>query len=152
VIAAAGLAAGAGLFIAVGLAWTARLLRIGALDALELAQKLGAPEPDSALDWPELRVVAAVAPDLPGDPHEALVVVDWPAHPERVSTLLVDLGFQGASPVRLLEQWCAECASVSPTRVEADEFVLRRRRSTERVRCRLLAEDCCVPAEDSGSA
>jgi hypothetical protein len=151
VIAAAGLAA-AGLFIAVGLVWTARLLRIGALDALELAQKLGAPEPDSALDWPELRVVAAVAPDLPGDPHEALVLVDWPAHAERVSTLLVDLVFQGGRPARLLEQWCAERASVSPTRVEGDEFVLRRRRSTERVRCRLLAEDCCVPAEDSGRA
>jgi hypothetical protein len=152
VIAAAGLAAGAVLFIALGLAWTARLLRIGALDALELAQKVGVPEPDSALDWPELRVVAAVAPDIPGDAREALVLVDWPAHPERMSTLLVELGIQAGSPARLLEQWCAESASVSPSHVTGDEFVLRRRRSTERVRCRLLAEDCCAAAEDSGSA
>jgi hypothetical protein len=147
VIAAAGLAAGAVLFIAVGLAWTARLLRIGALDALELAQKVGVPEPDSALDWPELRVIAAVAPDIPGDAPEALVLVGWPAHPDRVSTLLVELTLGEASPARLLEQWCAESASVSPTRVAGDEFVLRRRRSMERVWCRLLAEDCCVPAD-----
>ncbi len=151
-IAAAGLAAGAGLFIAVGLVWTARLLRIGALDALELAQKVGVPEPDSALDWPELRVIAAVAPDIPGDAPEALVLVDWPAHPERVSMLLVELGLEEGSPARLLEQWCAESASVSPARVAGDEFVLRRRRSVERVRCRLLAEDCCVAAEEGGSA
>ena len=146
-IAAAGLAAGAGLFFAVGLAWTARLLRIGALDALELAEKVGVPEPDSALDWPELRVVAAVAPDIPGDAHEALVLVDWPAHPERESTLLLELGVQSGSPARLLEQWCAESASVSPSRGDGDEFVLRRRRSMERVRCRLVAEDCCVAAD-----
>ncbi len=150
-IAAAGLAAGAGLFIAVGLAWTARLLRIGALDALELAQKVGVPEPDSALDWPELRVIAAVAPDIPGDAHEALVLVDWPAHPERVSTLLVDLGIQGEIAAPLLEQWCAENASVSPCRVAGDEFFLRRRQSMERVRCRLLAEDCCAGADRTTS-
>jgi hypothetical protein len=152
VIAAAGLAAGAGLFIAVGLAWTARLLRIGALDALELAEKVGVPEPASALDWPELRVVAAVAPDIPGVPHEALVLVDWPAHPERSSTLLVDLGIQAENPARLLEQWCAERAPVSPSRVDGNEFILRRRQSMERVRCRLLAEDCCRAAEERGSA
>jgi hypothetical protein len=152
VIAAAGLAAGAGLFIGAGLAWTARLVRIGALDALELAQKVGVPEPASALDWPELRVVAAVAPDIPGDPREALVLVDWPAHPERMSTLLVDLGIQAGSPARILEQWCAESALVSPSRMAGDEFILRRRRSMERVLCRLLAEDCCVAADGSGSA
>jgi hypothetical protein len=152
VIAAAGLAAGAGLFIAVGLVWTARLLRIGALDALELAEKVAVPEPESALDWPELRVVPAVSPDNPGDPHEALVLVDWPAHPERMSTLLVDLGIQAGTPARLLGQWCAESASVSPSRLAEGEFILRRRQTMERVWCRLLAEDCCLAAEESGSA
>jgi hypothetical protein len=152
VIAAAGLAAGAGLFIAVGLTWTARLLRIGALDALELAEKVGVAEPASALDWPELRVVAAVAPDIPGDPDEALILVHWPAHPERTSTLLVDLGIRAGSPARLLEQWCAEGASISPSRLAGEEFILRRRQSMERVRCRLLAEDSCVAAQGPGSA
>ena len=151
-IAAAGLAAGAGLFIAAGLAWTARLLRIGALDAIDLAQKVGVPAPESALDWPELRVVAAVAPDFSDDPREALVLVDWPAHPKRMSTLLVELEIAPGSPALLLEQWCAESASVSPSRVTADEFVLRRRRTMEHIRCRLLAEDCCVAAEEPGSA
>jgi hypothetical protein len=64
----------------------------------------------------------------------------------------VDLGNQAGPPARLLDQWCAESASVSPSRIAGDEFVLRRRQCMERVRCRLLAEDCCLAAEESGSA
>lgn len=97
-------------------------------------------------------MIAAVSPDIPGDPHETLVLADWPAHPEQKSTLFVDLGIQSDSPGRLLEQWCAESAVVSPSRVAGDEFLLRRRQSMERVRCRALAEDCYVAAEESGSA
>lgn len=55
--------AGACLFIAAGLAWTARQVHIGTLDALELAGKLAVAEPVSALDWPELHLRAlAVQP------------------------------------------------------------------------------------------
>ena len=53
-------------FVAVGLAWTAHLVRIGNMDALELAAKVAAPDPVSALDWPELHVRAIVQqPDEP---------------------------------------------------------------------------------------
>jgi hypothetical protein len=38
--------------IAAGLAWTARLVHIGNLDAHDLADKLSAPTPVPALDWP----------------------------------------------------------------------------------------------------
>jgi hypothetical protein len=94
-----------------------------------------------------------VSPDIPGDPHEALVLADWPAHPERMSTLLADLGDHcSSSPARLPGRWCAESASASPSRVAADQFILRRRQTMERVRCRLLTEDCCVAAEEPGSA
>lgn len=61
-----GAVAGACLFIAAGLAWTARLVHIGAVDAQELADKLAAPEPVSAVDWPELRLRAAVPQDAVG--------------------------------------------------------------------------------------
>jgi hypothetical protein len=44
-------AAGTTLFIIVALAWIARLVYVGNLDALALAQKVGTPEPISALDW-----------------------------------------------------------------------------------------------------
>jgi hypothetical protein len=48
--------------IAAGLAWTARLVHIGNLDAHDLADKLSVPTPVSALDWPELHLNAVVAP------------------------------------------------------------------------------------------
>jgi hypothetical protein len=43
-----------------GLAWTARLVHVGNLDALALAEKVATPEPVSALDRPELHVRAIV--------------------------------------------------------------------------------------------
>ena len=43
-----------------GLAWTARRVHVGTLDALALAEKVATPTPSSALDWPELRVRAVV--------------------------------------------------------------------------------------------
>ena len=106
--------AGAGLFIAVGLAWTARLVRIGTLDALELAGKLAVPEPVSALDWPELQVRAVVPQDADGERSLVLLLVEWPAHREQ-ATLLVELGRADQSSLPLLSHWCAARASVSPT-------------------------------------
>jgi hypothetical protein len=41
---------------AIGLEWTALLVHIGTPDALDLADRLAAAEPVSALDWPELCV------------------------------------------------------------------------------------------------
>jgi hypothetical protein len=152
VIAAAALAAGAGLFIAAGLAWTAHLLRIGTLDALELAGKVGTPEPCSAVDWPQMRMRAAITQNGSDDtqdggdePELALLLVEWPAHSGCESTVLVDLGADARSAARLLGQWCADRAPISPSwgasRGADLDIVLRRRQSLDHVRCRLIAED-----------
>ena len=140
-IAAAALVVGAGLIIIGGLAWTARLLRIGMLDAVELAEKVATPHPASALDWPELRVRAVVKPDIPGERSAVLLQVEWPAHPNRTSTLLIDLGADADRALGLLDQWCAGKAPVSPARRADDRLDLRRRQALDRVQARLLTED-----------
>jgi hypothetical protein len=137
--------AGACLFIAAGWAWTARLVHIGTLDALDLAEKLAVPVPDSALDWPELQVRAVVPQDVVGEQALVLLLVEWPAHHEQ-ATLLVDLDrTDERSLLLLLSRWCAARASVSPGRCGPGELELRRRQSLERVRGLLIAEDA-VPA------
>jgi hypothetical protein len=127
--------------VAAGLAWTARLLRVGTLDALALADKVATPVPTSALDWPELHVRAVVPQDIPGEPSLVLLLVEWPAHRERTATLLVNLGRTDQRSLPLLSQWCAAHASVSPARRTDGELELRRRQSLERVRGVLVAED-----------
>ena len=136
--------AGACLFIAVGLAWTARLVHIGTLDALELADKLAVPQPASALDWPELQVRAVVPQDADEERPLVLLLVQWPAHGKQ-ATLLVDLGRAEELSLPLLSQWCEVRASVSPSRCGPGELELRRRQSLDRVRALLVAEDA-VPA------
>lgn len=124
-----------------GLAWTARLLRVGALDALELADKTRTPVPASALDWPELRVRAAISEGSPGEPGLTLLHVEWPDHPGRGATLLVDLGAEQERSLGLLARWCAADASVSPSRQPEGALELRRRQSLERVRAVLMSEN-----------
>jgi hypothetical protein len=136
--------AGACLFIAAGWAWTARLVHIGTLDALDLAEKLAVPVPDSALDWPELQVRAVVPQDVAGEQALVLLLVEWPAHHDQ-ATLLVDLDPADERSLPLLSRWCAARASVSPGRCGPGELELRRRQSLERVRGLLVAEDA-VPA------
>jgi hypothetical protein len=138
VIAAIG-AAGITLFIMAALAWTARLVHVGNLDALALAQKVGTPHPVSALDWPELHLRRVVS--VTDEPPVVLLLVEWPAHPEQAATLLVRLDHGDQRSVPLLSQWCAAAASVSPTRREDGRLELRRRQSLERVRGFLVAED-----------
>ena len=112
------------LLIAAGLAWTAYLVHVGNLDAMELAGKVAMPDPVSALDWPELHVRAIVP--QPGEQPLVLLLVDWPAHPQRAATLLVAL-YGDERSVPLLSQWCATQASVSPTRQGGVDLELRRR-------------------------
>jgi hypothetical protein len=139
VIAAIG-AAGATLFIMAALAWTARLVHVGNLDALALAQKVGTPYPVSAVDWPELHVCTVVS--VTDEPPVVLLLVEWPAHREQAAaSLLVRLDDGDQRSVPLLSQWCAIRASVSPTRREDGRLELRRRQSMERVRGFLVAED-----------
>lgn len=127
------------LLAAAGLAWTARLVHISNLNAAELAGKVGVPDPVSALDWPELRVRAIVP--QPGDQPLVLLLVGWPAHPQRAATLLVAIDSGDNRSVPLLSLWCATQAAVSPTRRDGTGLELRRRRSLERVHAVLVAED-----------
>ena len=124
---------------AAGLAWTARLVHVGNLDAQALAGKVATPDPVSALDWPELHVRAIVP--QPDEPPLVLLLVDWPAYPQRAATLLVALDSGDHRSVPLLSQWCATKASVSPTRQGGADLELRRRQSLERVHAVLVAED-----------
>jgi hypothetical protein len=143
VIVAAALAGVIGL-IAVGLAWTARLVYVGNLDAQALADKLATPHPVSALDWPELRVQAVVPqPEVQPPAGQPLVLlhVGWPEYPARVSTLLVALDSDERRSLSLLSQWCAGQASVAPVRQEGAAVELRRRQSMERVHAVMVAED-----------
>ncbi len=147
---AAALLAGAWLLIvAAGLGWTARLLHIGNLDARGLAEKLGTPEPGSAFDWPEVHLRAVIP--QPGEPSLVLLVAQWPAHPERCTTLLLDVAAEGEPSLSLLSRWCAAQASISPTR-NGQQVELRRRRSLERVTGYLLSEDVTTASTDGSDA
>jgi hypothetical protein len=126
------------LFVAAGLGWAARLLHIGNLDALELAEKVAVPHPVSVLDWPELRVQAVV--EQPTEPPLLLLAVGWPEYPERTATLMIALDHGDGRSLSRLSQWCSTRASVSPTR-QGTRMVLRRRQSLERVHAVLMAED-----------
>jgi hypothetical protein len=125
------------LFIAAGLIWTTRLVYVGNLDAQALIDKLDKPYPVSALDWPELRVLAVI-PQPDGPPPLVLLHVE---HPRRAATLLVALDSEDRQSVPLLSRWCAGRASVAPVRCEGAELELRRRQSLERVHAVMVAED-----------
>ncbi len=138
VIVAAALGVVVLLVFAGGLVWAARMIYIGNLDAMALADKVATPDPVSALDWPELHVRAVVS--QPDEPLMVILLVGWPALPERAATMLVALDAGDDRSVPLLSQWCATQASVAPTRQGA-QLELRRRQSLERVRAVLVAED-----------
>jgi hypothetical protein len=137
--------AGVVLFVAAGLIWSARLVHVGNLDAQALADKLATPDPASALDWPELHVRAVVP--QPDEPPLVLLLVSWPAHPQRASTLLLALENGDDRSLPLLSRWCSTRASISPARRGA-EMELRRRQSLERVHAVLVAEDTAPAAHD----
>jgi hypothetical protein len=125
------------LFVAAGLAWAARLVHVGNLDAQELAEKVAVPDPVSALDWPELRLQAVIT-----EPGGRLVLlhVRWPAYPDRAATLLVALDGTDHGSLSVLSRWCATDTPVSPTR-RGTQLALRRRQSLERVHAVLVAEE-----------
>lgn len=129
---------GMGLFIASGLAWAGRLLHISNLDAQALAEKVAFPKPESALEWPELRVRSAVL--QPDEGSLVIVQVGWPTYPERGATLLVQLDRDEQRAASLLFRWSDSGAAVAALR-RGTEVELRRRQSLERVHAILLAED-----------
>jgi hypothetical protein len=129
------------LFLAAGLAWSARLLRISGLDAQALAEKVAFPRPASAFEWPELQVQLVVPEADQLSP--VIVQVRWPAYPEQVSTLLVALDQDERQALSLLSQWSVSGASVTAQR-HGRELNLRRRQSLDRVHAVLLAEDYAV--------
>jgi hypothetical protein len=129
------------LFLAAGLAWSARLLRISGLDARALAEKIAFPHPASAFEWPELQV-RQIVPEA-GHLSPVIVQVSWPAYPEQVSTLLVALDQDEERALSLLSQWSVTGASVA-AQLQGTELSLRRRQSLDRVHAVLLAEDYAV--------
>jgi hypothetical protein len=149
VIAAVMLAAAVLLAIVAGLAWTARVVQVGNLDALALADKVATPYPVSALDWPELQV-KAIVPQPDDRPLLLLLMVGRPHHRRQEATLLLALDSGDQRSLALLSQWCASGASVAPTRQRGAALELRRRRSLERVHALLLAEDR-IPARTGRS-
>ena len=124
---------------AAAVAWSARLIRVGHLDAQALAAKLAVPHPVSALDWPEL-AVRAVIPQ-PDEPPLVLLRVAWPARPQVEATLLIALAAGDHQSLPLLARWQLTGAAVSPVRREGAALELRRRQSLERVPAVLIAED-----------
>jgi hypothetical protein len=139
--------AGALVFIVAGLAWAARLVYVGNLDAQALADKAasvpGPARSASALDWPEILLRSVVA--QPDEQPLVLLGVVWPACPRREATLLVALGREDTGSLSRLSQWCAGAASVSAVRHYGAELELRRRQSLECVHAVLIAEDCPPP-------
>jgi hypothetical protein len=138
VIIAAALA-GLVVFVVALLAAAARLVHLGNLDALALAEKVAVPEPDSALDWPDLQVLAVVA--QPDDQPLVLLHVIWSAHPGQAAILLLALDEADRRSSLLLSRWCACHASVCPMRRPGAGLELRRRQSLERVHALLVSED-----------
>jgi len=130
---------GAALFILTGLALAARLVRIGNLDAMALAEKVAVALPGSAADWPELRIRAVVP--QPGQPSVILLLAGWPGHHGQEATLLIRLDDADQRSLPLLSRWCADRSPISPRRYQGTELEFRRRQSLDRVRVRLLAED-----------
>ncbi|HTT52629.1 MAG TPA: hypothetical protein VMH35_14610 [Streptosporangiaceae bacterium] len=124
--------------MAARLTWAAHLVHVGNLDMQALAGQLARPEPESALDWPELRV-HAVIPE-PGGPPLVLLQVGWPAHPRPAATLLVALDRGDQPSLPLLAQCCARQAPVAPVRQQGAGLEFRRRQSLERVHAVLVAE------------
>ncbi len=125
------------LIVGAGLAWTWRLVRIGTLDAMALAEKVATPRPVSAIDWPELLLREVIC--TPGDPSEVLLLVQWPAYQDRLSTLLITV--DDSARLELLTRWRDARASIAPVRCGPGLLELRRRRSMERVVGVLIAED-----------
>ena len=124
--------------VAAGMASFVRAVRLSMLDAMELASKLDTPHPSSARDWPELRVDAVVVD--PEIPRRLLVLVRWPARPDPRSLLVLETADETERAERLLMQWRDAGAAVSPTRRGDMYLVLRRRRSPELLRARLVGE------------
>jgi hypothetical protein len=124
-----------GCLIGGGVAWSVYLIRVGLLDARDLAEKTTIGHPRSAVQWPELRI-GSVLPD----PAEEFVVVSvtWPAHPSRVSLLVLRL--EGHSEALQLLAWSATHASVTTNQSSGPWIEFRRRGSLERVHAFVVGE------------
>ena len=110
-----------------------RRLRIGLVEAQLLGSKTAFGHPRSAFEWPECRVVATV-----GDPEEGalLVVLEWPAHPDRRRSVVLVGDERSLAQIR---QWQATGAHVVTT--TQTPVVMRRRNSDSSVTVEVLAED-----------
>jgi hypothetical protein len=91
------------------------------------------------LDWPEVRLVAAIP--QPDDRDYAIVSILWPARPWMRASLLVAIDDCPQRTMAVLSGWCSQGTPVV-LRSPADGLVeLRRRQSLQRLNLRLIAED-----------
>jgi hypothetical protein len=115
-----------------------RTIRLGMLDAHDLASKLAIPHPRCAAEWPELRLESVVVD--PEGSSRVLVGATWPAHPECRAFLLLDLDEAPSRARRLLAQWCDDNVSLSPRTLDGERIRLRRRRSRDAMCARVVRE------------
>jgi hypothetical protein len=118
-----------------GVGWTAYLVRVGMLDARDLAEKTAFRRPRSALEWPELRVDGVVA-----QPDEELVLVQvgWPARPSEASLLLLRL--EAVGETGRLVKWCETRAPITTSATMGRSVEFRRRRTLERIQALVIGE------------
>jgi hypothetical protein len=120
------------------LLWATRVFGIATRDAQDLTAKLAIPYPVAASDWPELRVDAVVSD--PDEPHRVLIVGRWPAHPDPRALLVLELGDAQSRERQLLVRWRDSGASISPMPQAEGRVLLCRRRTTESLEARVVAE------------
>jgi hypothetical protein len=118
-------------------AYTLRRLKVGALDAVELASKAAVPHPRSARDWPEVRLSSVIS----GPEDDVIVLARWPGRPDAGSSLVLRPDEPDGHATRLLERWCDRDTSLSPMAWGDSGIALRPRGTMRRVRARILAED-----------
>jgi hypothetical protein len=128
--------------VAASFAWAVHIIRVGARDSGDLAAKLAVPVPRRAADWPELRL-DAVVPD-PETAAQVLLLVRWPAHPERRALLVLDVDIAAGQAHRLLMCWRDLDASLSPRAIVGDRLVLRRRCTKDTVSALVVRETLLV--------
>ena len=135
--------ASAVLLIAVGgtTAWGVHLFRIATRDALDLAAKLAAPHPRCVADWPEVCIDVVVSD--PAIVERVLVVARWPANPDPRAMLMLELTESLERARRLLDEWRDAGASVSPSTGSDAALIMRRRRTNDAVRARVVGETVC---------
>jgi hypothetical protein len=127
-----------GIVILGGTVVAVRRFRDATRDSLDPATRLDLDHARRVRDWPQLRLDAVVID--PEAVSRVIVLVHWPAHPERRAVLTLEVADPGGGAHRLLHQWRDAHESVSPSAGAGEAVVLRRCRTNDVVRARVVSE------------